>query len=350
MLRTKKICAYFFCIVLLLLIPWFFLPKKNYKIYKIKWNSNSDSTSFYLRTQSYLENDRSCNPIKKEYVPFKIKINEATYPMHVSLHSNKSINFDCLNKADKHKTILIWSEAYAAWKAFGFGKDEIFIKHNCPVTKCEITANKSRVNESDFVIVGDGSPGLHITNPPSFRPKNQRWIFFLYEAPFIGFAGKTNFSKYNNFFNLTATYLSSSDFLTTYEGTAQMTWQPNITYKIPYSNKKKLAAALISNCWSDNSQRMNYINNLRKHIEVDVYGGCGNKRCPNSTKVSACKELIASEYKFYLAFENSICNEYITEKFFAILKYNIVPVVLGDIRNKYEEFVSFANKSNSSNF
>ena len=40
---------------------------------------------------------------------------------------------------------------------------------------------------------------------------------------------------------------------------------------------------------------------------------------------------------FYLAFENSLCDDYITEKFFSTLKLNIIPVVLGS--GKYEEHV-----------
>ncbi len=286
--------------------------------------------------------DRTCNPLNEGYVPFEIKINNTSYPKHVNLHLNRSINFDCLNKAENHKLILLWSESWASWKDFGVGKDEVFIKHKCPVTKCEITTDKTRIYQSDFVIVGDGSPyGLHIKKPPLFRPKYQRWIFLLYEAPYIAFNGNTDFSKYNGVFNLTATYLSDSDFLTTYEGTAQMTWEMNENYEIPRTNKTKLAAALISNCWSDKSRsgRLELINQLRKYFAVDVYGNCGNKKCPKSPVKSACKELIASEYKFYFAFENSLCNDYITEKFFAILKYDIVPVVLGDPRSKYAEFV-----------
>lgn len=66
-------------------------------------------------------------------------------------------------------------------------------------------------------------------------------------------------------------------------------------------------------------------------MSVDVFGGCG-KKCPPKFEDGTsgdCKAILGREYKFYIAFENSVCRDYITEKFFVILRYEIIPVVLG---------------------
>lgn len=40
--------------------------------------------------------------------------------------------------------------------------------------------------------------------------------------------------------------------------------------------------------------------------------------------------MLTHRYKFYLAFENSLCTDYVTEKLFNVFKLNsIVPVVRG---------------------
>lgn len=39
--------------------------------------------------------------------------------------------------------------------------------------------------------------------------------------------------------------------------------------------------------------------------------------------------MLDNTYKFYLAFENSFCQDYVTEKLFDILQRRIIPIVMG---------------------
>ena len=62
-----------------------------------------------------------------------------------------------------------------------------------------------------------------------------------------------------------------------------------------------------------------------------------------------CFANTAEQYWFYLAFENSICNDYITEKFWRTLDLKTVPVVMGGgnyLRDAPEKvFCSYAKHS-----
>ena len=54
---------------------------------------------------------------------------------------------------------------------------------------------------------------------------------------------------------------------------------------------------------------------------------------------SKCMDLLNTDYKFYLSFENSNCYEYITEKFFVnALQRNVLPIVMGARREDYQKY------------
>ena len=69
---------------------------------------------------------------------------------------------------------------------------------------------------------------------------------------------------------------------------------------------------------------------LQSYINIDVYG-----LCVNSTECAkfnmTCERDLMAPYKFYLSFENSICTDYITEKFFKMFRpdHFLIPVVRG---------------------
>jgi alpha-1,3-fucosyltransferase len=269
-----------------------------------------------------------CEPINKSYEQFYAKFNGITYPNKLLLFANKSINFDCLNRNTTIKRILAWNGFFGDYSyVFGLGKITPFKNQNCPVVNCELTADKALINESDYVLVHmkDG-----MEQAPSYRPSFQRWIFALYESP----VHSGDYTAYNGFFNLTSTYRIDSDFPGIYSAFSLIKWPVDSSFNETedfLAKKVKFAAAVISNC-GGSSKRLDYISELQKLISVDVYGRCG-KPCPstfsNSSTPGDCKEILSSEYKFYLAFENSICKDYITEKFFITLRYNVIPVVLG---------------------
>lgn len=77
------------------------------------------------------------------------------------------------------------------------------------------------------------------------------------------------------------------------------------------------------------------MNELMKHIEVDSYGRClNNRKMPE--EIDGFLKLqspdyykFLAQYKFNIAFENAVCNDYMTEKLFRPFEVGAVPIVMG---------------------
>ncbi len=149
-----------------------------------------------------------------------------------------------------------------------------------------------------------------------------------------GWSQNKNYVTWNGLFNWTMTYRLDSDIQIEY-GFVKKRKKKQIpmTFEIHqemWKHKTSLAAIMVSNC-NVQSKRMKYVEELQKYMPIDVYGKCGTKSCQQHWKVNdaLCMQMINKTYKFYLSFENSLCKDYVTEKFFKVLPLNVIPVVRG---------------------
>ena len=122
-------------------------------------------------------------------------------------------------------------------------------------------------------------------------------------------------------------------------------------YTILLKSKKKQTLWYVSNC--NAITRNKYEADLGKAgINIDKYGRCGvTDPCTNRGNIQCTKQMFL-KYKFYLAFENSLCEDYISEKTWKSLKEGMLPIVMGPSIKNYEQLLppnSFLHVNNFSN-
>lgn len=297
---------------------------------------NYPSYVFIENNQSTLaaEQINVCNPFVENVNQFSVNLDGQTYPKIIPIYQNDSLNLTCLNASRKTKRILLWNKFVGEpLKYLDYNSKNAFEFSKCPVTNCELTDDRSLLNQSDYVLFHMRS---RITEFPKWRFSNQRWIYVVYESPQYC----PMCSKLDGLFNMSSTYRSDSDITNIYLSDAKIKWATNPNYNVNdylLSNKPNFAVILASHC-TDAAERLKVVDELKKYIQVDIYGKCSTNKCPEN--VDDCRKYLASQYKFYFAFENSVCNEYITEKFFDLFHLNVLPVVLGGA-----DYTKYAPKS-----
>ncbi|XP_059087672.1 alpha-(1,3)-fucosyltransferase C-like [Tigriopus californicus] len=241
------------------------------------------------------------------------------------------------------KTILYWNEFYGRYDTYDFGYGrQAFLDNQCRVSTCFATQDRSLlpIDQFDAIIIHiRGLPN----DIPAQRSPQQRYVMLSIEAPIYLF----EYRDLNRLhFNWTMTYRIDSDFPIPYawidnvkplpaplgstllqrfivkHGKEAATLGPNLA-----DDKIGLAVQFVSNCHSA-SHREHYVRELQKHIPIDIYGKCGQFKCAKD-KGMACFRMAEKKYKFYLAFENALCKDFATEKFFTMYSLNMIPVVLG---------------------
>ena len=217
------------------------------------------------------------------------------------------------------KVVMFWtSNPTSMW--WGTTREGSALFQRCE-RPCVMTRNKSRITEASVVAF------FHVDKRPLWpevRFDNQSYVHFLNERPG---PHHNSLTEYNGRINITWCSRRDADVPAHPVVVPKDTRHRTETYapRIPLTSKNKSVVWPVSHCNAD-SKRDIYAHELSKHIGVDIYGKCGTLTCPRST---SCMGYFEQTYKFYLSFENKICKDYITEKFYGLARYEMIPIVMG---------------------
>lgn len=204
--------------------------------------------------------------------------------------------------------------------------------NRCPVNSCMFTSSRDQAQFADAVVFRDTEKLLQ-DYPAYYRKRTQIWIFSNMGLP-------EDYVHPIDVYNWTATYRLDSDLPLSKYGFWMYYDQrvkENPTTENAVLDKTLLVAWFPSSCdKTSKSYKLAY--RLGYYIFVDIYGKCGDLECPQN-KQELCLKILKDKYKFYLAFEDEYCNDYVPDSFYLALQANAIPVVMGLPRSFYERVV-----------
>ncbi|XP_055387261.1 alpha-(1,3)-fucosyltransferase B isoform X2 [Condylostylus longicornis] len=210
----------------------------------------------------------------------------------------------------------------------------------CGFASCRFTVDRSLLNNENTKAIAFYGSNLSVTDLPLPRSKDHLWALYHEESPknvpflyskniFKHFNITSTFSRYSSM-PLTVQYLNNYDSLRTRK------------YLVPIGEKSKLRNKLapvvfLQSICDTMSGRNEYVKELMKYIDVDSYGKClNNREMPDSLTNEYLQTLNTDElytflarYKFVISYENGVCNDYITEKFWRPLIIGSIPIYFG---------------------
>lgn len=243
--------------------------------------------------------------------------------------------------------ILKYTKAFAHYSSSIFKNGQLaFIESNCTYYNCFLTNNHDMlidIRNFDAILFDvENNWDTH----PMLRSSHQKYIFTASESADMFPICDEHIDDY---YNWTWSYRLDSDIRWSYITITDKFGNvvgPNINMKwLQFMNpitedvkkkletKNKAAAWFVSNCYRVKSDRENIANNIQAalakyNLGVDIYGACGNLTCSRD-RMKDCMEIVQEDYYFYLVFENSLCQDYVTEKLLYPMQNFAVPIVYG---------------------
>ncbi|XP_013199806.2 alpha-(1,3)-fucosyltransferase B [Amyelois transitella] len=209
----------------------------------------------------------------------------------------------------------------------------------CPDNlKCEVFCDKSIRNGDAYLFYGSN---INIEDLPLPRRANKvLWGLYHEESPRN--LEELMHEEMLNIFNFSSTYSRFSDVPFPLQHLNSANEITNTEYFVETADKnrflKDISAIMYlqSDC-ETSTERDQYVKELMKLIKVDSYGLClKNKEMPLKFTEDYLNNLdneeflkFVARYKFVIAIENGICNDYVTEKFWRAIKIGTVPIYFG---------------------
>ncbi|XP_075718174.1 GDP-fucose protein O-fucosyltransferase 3 [Rhinoderma darwinii] len=208
----------------------------------------------------------------------------------------------------------------------------------CGGETCFFTINRTYLQNPMTTAILFYGTDFNINSLPLPRKPDHEWALFHEESP------KNNYKLFHpptiTLFNHTATFSRHSHLPLTSQYLEDLQTLMSLEYFVSLQKKnvlrRKLAPIVYvqSDC-DPPSDRDTYVQELMKYVPVDSYGEClHNRDLPPQVNNSSFMDdtqfyRILSQYKFILAFENAVCEDYITEKLWRPLKLGCVPIYYG---------------------
>lgn len=225
-------------------------------------------------------------------------------------------------------TVLVWNKirGFLDWLRDDFTNDA---KNKCS-TECVFTDRRNALGSAEGVLFHTKTHSKNDFPRQRGRP-GQKYMMVSLEQP--AYAPLMKDRNYVNKFDYTMTYDLDSVL-------PVITIHPHYASReyfaapsVPFEQKLDAAVMFTSNCKNAGAEnRLKYYEELMKHMTVHSYGKClHNKDEPPRGKLSLNenKRKVLSQYKWYLAFENNIIKDYVSEKVFDGILAGTVPVYYG---------------------
>ena len=249
---------------------------------------------------------------------------EDTSSQSASSHKNKKT----LLWYDKHRKSMIGPTI-----KMGFSQCEY---NNCQY-KSYFTSTDTKPRkpfDADAILIQ--SAGIWDLSPPPRRDEDQVFVLAVHDSfsrtksardPGVGM-------KWAELFNWTMTYRLDSDIVYKYANVMKQDNKTEVVgknYDKIYDEKVDKAVWFVSHC-KTLSMREHYVRKMQLEMDIDIFGGCGVPApCPKGSgdMIAQCFDDHAMKYKYYLAFENTLVEDYVTEKVFRWYNRDIIVVVRG---------------------